>query len=203
MWAICKKILNVIDLIVGHTVSFFMSLFIIVVTVLLWFVGLYFLFYLPFDGNLSLNELDNLELLSFFLFVVVLRRFFVRSGAVGESFREIVTRYVVISAGTAAFYLTVSCLLLVFVSKKEQLGVSDFQKDDFYLFFFIVYLVALYALTPLPKIAWIQAIKDDYNAEMKKVEEKEKLKAAEEQVDFFTDSEGNTRADSMNADNKQ
>lgn len=188
---------------VGHTASFFMSLFIIFVTVLLWFVSLYFLFYLPFDGNLSLNELDNLELLGFFLFVVVLRRFFVRSGSVGESFSEIVTRYVVISAGAAAFFLTVSCLLLVLVSKKEQLSVSDFQKDDIYLVFFVVYLVALYALTPLPKIAWIQAIKDDYNAEMKKVEEKEKLKAAEDQVDFFTDSEGNTRAESMNTDNKQ
>lgn len=203
MWLIIKNILNVIDLIIGNIASFFMSLFICFFTVLLCFVSFYFLFYLPFDGNISLNELDNLELLGFFLFVIVLRRFFVRSGSVGESFSEIVTRYVVISAGAAAFYLTVSCLLLIFVSKKEQLGVSDFQKNDFYLVFFIVYLVALYALTPLPKIAWIQAIKDDYNAEMKKAEEEEKLKAAEEQVDFFTDSAGNTRADSMNADNKQ
>ncbi|WP_175404907.1 hypothetical protein [Marinomonas sp. FW-1] len=147
-----------------------------------------------------MNELDNLELLGFFLFIVVLRRFFVRSGSVGESFSEIVTRYVVISAGAAAFYLTVSCLFLVFFFKKEQLGVSDYQENDFYLIFFVVYLVALYALTPLPKIEWIQAIKDDYNAEMKKAEEKEKLKSAEEQVDFFTDSEGNTHTDSMNTD---
>lgn len=203
MWLITKKILNVIDLMVGHTVSFFMSLLIIFFTVLLCFVSLYFLFYLPFDESLSLNELDNLELLGFFLFIVVLRRFFVRSGSVDKSFSEIVTSYVVISAGAAAFFLTVSCLLLVLASKKEQLSVSDFQKDDIYLVFFVVYLVALYALTPLPKIGVIQAFKDDFKAEMKKAEEKEKLKPTVKQADFFTDSAGNTRAESMNADNKQ
>lgn len=203
MWAISKKILNLIDLMVGHTVSFFMSLFIIFVTVLLWFVSLYFLFYLPFDGSLSLNELDNLELLGFFLFVIVLRRFFVRSGSVGESFSEIVTRYFVISAGAAAFYLTVACLLLVFDFKKEQLSVSDFQKDDFYLVFYIVYLVALYALTPLPKIAWVS--RDDKKHDSAKVQETEPASedSVEEKADFFTDSTGNTRADSMNTDNKQ
>jgi hypothetical protein len=203
MWLITKKILNAIDLMVGHTVSFFMSLFIIFVTVLLWFVSLYFLFYLPFDGNLSLNELDNLELLGFFLFIVVLRRFFVRSGSVGESFSEIVTRYVVISAGAAAFYLTVSCLILVLISKKEQLSVSDFQKDDIYLVFFVVYLVALYALTPLPKLAWIS--KDAKNSDSVDGQEAEPAPEApiEEKTDFFTDSTGNTRADSMNTDNKQ
>jgi hypothetical protein len=200
MWLISKKILNVIDLIVGHLASFVMSLFIGFFTVLLCFVSFYFLFYMPFDGNLSLNELDNLELLGFFLFIAVLRRFFVRSGSIGKSFSEIVTSYVVISAGAAAFYLTVSCLLLVFVSKKEQIGVSDFQEDDFYLIFFVVYLIALYALTPLPKIGWIQAFKDDFKAEMKKAEEKEKLKPTVKQADFFTDSEGNTHTDSMNTD---
>lgn len=203
MWLITKKILNVIDLMVGHTVSFFMSLFIIFFTVLLCFVSFYFFFYMPFDGNLSFSELDNLELLGFFLFIVVLRRFFVRSGSVGESFSEIVTRYVVISAGAAAFFLTVSCLLLVFASKKEQLGVSDFQKDDLYLVFFVVYLVAIYALTPLPKIAWI--LRDDKKHNSVEIQETEPASEApiEEKTDFFTDSTGNTRADSMNADNKQ
>ncbi len=203
MWLITKKILNAIDLMVGHTVSFFMSLFIIFVTVLLCLVSLYFLFYLPFDGNLSLNELDNLELLGFFLFVIVLRRFFVRSGSVGESFSEIVTRYVVISAGAAAFFLTVSCLLLVLASKKEQLSVSDFQKDDIYLVFFVVYLVALYALTPLPKLGWIP--KDAKKHDSAKVQETEPATAdsTEDKTDFFTDSTGNTRADSIYADNKK
>lgn len=203
MWLITKKILNVIDLMVGHTVSFFMSLFIIFVTVLLWFVSLYFLFYLPFDGNLSLNELDNLELLGFFLFIVVLRRFFVRSGSVDKSFSEIVTSYVVISAGAAAFFLTVSCLILVLISKKEQLSVSDFQKDDIYLVFFVVYLVALYALTPLPKIAWISQDAKKSDSVDHQVAEPAPEAPIEEKTDFFTDRTGNTRADSMNTDNKQ
>lgn len=203
MWLITKKILNVIDLMVGHTVFFVMSLFICFFTVILCFVSFYFFFYLPFDGNLSLNELDNLELLGFFLFVIVLRRFFVRSGSVDKSFSEIVTSYVVISAGAAAFFLTVSCLLLVLASKKEQLSVSDFQKDDIYLVFFVVYLVALYALTPLPKLGLMSKdVKkpdpvDDQEAEPASKD------PTENKADFFTDSTGNTRAESMNTDNKQ
>jgi magnesium-transporting ATPase (P-type) len=164
-----KKMLNGTDLLFGYTMYFLIGICIFAFSLAFCALGLFYFAYMPFEGDFSFNELDNLELLGFLIFIFVTVRFLVRSQSKGESFWAIFTTYVFLLSVTTAFCFAVSCVLLVvFVLKHGQFGISDFQHDVYYFAFFIVHLVVIYALTPLPELNWFSKDSKEDNAPVEK-----------------------------------
>lgn len=201
-----KRLLGQFDLFLGYITSVLMHVFLYAFSVVFCVLGVAAFIFGPFETGFSLNELDNLELLGFACFVFVMVRFFKRSKSVGLSVWLRLKRYVFISALVTAFYSTIFAFVLMsLLHSHGELGISDLNANsDFqYFSFCILYLLSLYAFTPLPKLSWMSKDTEKQGSIEKPDAEPASANSTEEKADFFTDSTGNTRADSMNADNKQ
>jgi hypothetical protein len=168
------------------------------------FSAVSFVVAMPFERSFSLSELDNLEILVLASFLFVTVRFFKRNVLEELTFWLCLKRYAFISSFTVILFLALNCVfLMVLLSEKGEIGRSDlFEYLDFKYFLFSgVYIFVLYAFSPLPTLAWFQNFKDDVKEDIRKSEGKEKnTQSTSDQSDFYTDSEGKTKADSVNID---
>ena len=201
-----KKTFTSIDFFLGFLASALMRVLLYVFSFVFCVLGVIALLIEPFMGeanadsfNLSFNELDNLEILVILAFIFVTVRFFKRSKSEGISVWLRLKSYVFISALVGVFYISIFAFILGMVLEDQgDIGISDLNEfgDLQYFSFCLLYLIALYAFAPLPKLGWFSKL-------VKKESEPEVNKEAEpvsEPTDFFTDSSGNTHSETT--DNK-
>ncbi|MCV2402935.1 hypothetical protein OFY17_08585 [Marinomonas sp. C2222] len=189
-----KRLLGLFDLSLGYLLSWIMRACLYVFTLLFFILCAFFIFYTPFEDSLNISELDNLELLVVVIFIGVSIRFFIRSKMEGLSVWQRIRHYVLVSiVANAVSSLIYMSYLITLLYQRGEFGISDAEAYDDFTFFAssIFYILALYAFTPLPKLSWLSK---------KKVSNDES--EAPLQADFFTDSTGNTHADSINKESK-
>lgn len=189
-----KRLLGLFDLSLGYLSAWIMRALLYLFATLLSIFSVLYVFVLPFEDSFSLNELDNLELLVVIAFIGASIRLFVRGKMEGLSVWQRIRHYALVSVVANAFSsLVYMSFLMALLYQRGELGISDAEAYDDFTFFAssIFYILALYAFTPLPKLAWFS----------KKKASNDELEVPQ-QADFFTDSTGNTRADSINEDSK-
>lgn len=200
MLSMVKNVFAYVDLFFGYLTSALMRVILYGLTVIFTLLALLAVLIGPFENRFDLNELDNFEIVIQIVFLLITVRFFKRSKSQGIAFWPRLKSYCFISTFLSIIFLAFTALALMLILDQEgEIGRSDLIKlPDFQYFIFSgVYLLALHAFTPLPKLNLI-----------KKTVKKDKSKNSDanwletDQTNFLTDSSDNTRTDSMNSGNR-
>lgn len=194
-----KNVFTYVDLFLGYLTSALMRVLLYGLTAIFTLLAVLVVLVGPFEGRFSLNELDNLELIVQILFVLITARFFKRSKSEGKSFWSHLKSYCFVSTFLSIVFLAFTVLALwVILEQEGEIGRSDLNAlPDFEYFLFSgLYLLALHAFTPLPKL---HLIKNTVKKQDSKNNDSDWLES--DQANHSADSAGNTRTNSMNSGN--
>ena len=207
-----KKTLNFIDLFFGYLMSALIHISLYVLSFFICVLGVWDIFTTPFFDeskddvfrfdSYSTMEVDSLEILAMLLFVFVTVRFFKLGKAEGLTRWLCLKSYVFVSAVSLIVPFTVSLyFILIKIFEYGMLYETVVEEDADLLYFgsAIFYILALYAFTALPKLSRLQKIQNQIKARVNTTKDAEghDFSAPKQEV-FFTDSIGNTEANSAN-----
>ena len=194
-----KNILAYADLFLGYLTSVLMRVLLYGLTAIFTLAAILVVLIGPFEGRFDLNELDNLELVVQIVFVLITVRFFKRSKSEGIAFWPCLKSYCFISTFLSILFLAAIALAFLMLLKQEgEIGRSDlYRLPDFKYFLFSgLYLLVLHAFTPLPKLNLIKKTVKKQDSENNDSDWLES-----DHANFFADSAGNTRTNSMDSGN--
>ncbi len=199
MTSMIKNVLAYVDLFLGYLTSALMRVLLYGLTIIFTLLTVLNVLIEPFEYRFDLNELDNLELLIQIVFILVTVRFFKRSKSEGKAFWPCLKSYCFISSFLSMVFLAVTALVLMVILEQEgEIGRSDLYtySDLQYFLFSGIYLLALYSLTPLPKLNLIKKTVKKQDSENNDSDWLES-----DQANFFADSAGHSRKNSTNSVN--
>ncbi|TDR15507.1 hypothetical protein [Marinomonas communis] len=199
MSSMMKNILAYADLFLGYLTSVLMRVLLYGLTAIFTLAAILVVLIGPFEGRFDLNELDNLELVVQIVFVLITVRFFKRSKSEGIAFWPCLKSYCFISTFLSILFLAAIALAFLMLLKQEgEIGRSDlYRLPDFKYFLFSgLYLLVLHAFTPLPKLNLIKKTVKKQDSENNDSDWLES-----DHANFFADSAGNTRTNSMDSGN--
>ena len=199
MSSMIKNVFTYVDLFFGYLTSALMRVLLYGLTGVLTLLAILTIMIGPFENRFDLNELDNFEIVIQIVFILITVRFFKRSKSEGIAFWPRLKSYCFISTFLSILSLAFTALALILILEQEgEIGRSDlYGLPDFEYFLFSgLYILALHAFTPLPKLNLIKKTVKKQDSENNDSDWLES-----DQANFFADSAGNTRTNSMDSGN--